>query len=65
MTDEWPTGTKFIEEWFGARSGDEDFNQEVLALIARHSDGGKLDEAGLLDALVSLADEEQQNNGSG
>jgi hypothetical protein len=64
MTEPWPVGTEFIEEWLAGKSDDDDLDHEVVALIERHRDGETLDEDGLFDALIALAEEGQQDNGS-
>lgn len=62
MTEQWPTGKQFIDEWFEKETEENQLNQGVLSLIDQFRKGAILDEDELLKGLIAVSEREDGEN---
>ena len=53
----------FVEQWIRARTAEAKLDVHILALVDKYRKG-RLDEAGLLRALVAFGEDKEGTNGS-
>lgn len=63
MTEQWPSGTEFIDRWLNEMAEAEEVDDSLIAQIKRYWRGGTLNEDALLKGIIRMSSDETQAHG--